>query len=49
MRTPSWDFAPATLAIQREMDLLYDSSLMADDDPSELNVVFQGMLAPPTA
>ncbi len=37
MRTPSWDFSPATLAIQREMGLLYDSSLMADDDPYELN------------
>ena len=36
MRTPSWDFSPATLAIQREMGLLYDSSLMADDDPYEL-------------
>ena len=28
MRTPSWDFSPATLKIQREMGLLYDSSLM---------------------
>ena len=37
MRTPSWDFSPATLSIQREMGLLYDSSLMADDDPYELN------------
>ena len=37
MRTPSWDFSPATLAIQREMGLLYDSSLMADDDPYELD------------
>jgi len=37
MRTPSWDFSPATLTIQREMDLLYDSSLMADKDPYELN------------
>lgn len=36
MRTPSWDFSPATLKIQREMGLLYDSSLMADDDPYEL-------------
>lgn len=36
MRTPSWDFSPATVAIQREMGLLYDSSLMADDDPYEL-------------
>ena len=37
MRTPSWDFSPATLTIQREMGLLYDSSLMADEDPYELN------------
>lgn len=36
MRTPSWDFSAATLGIQREMGLLYDSSLMADDDPYEL-------------
>ena len=37
MRTPSWDFSPATLTIQREMGLLYDSSLMADDDPYEID------------
>jgi peptidoglycan/xylan/chitin deacetylase (PgdA/CDA1 family) len=36
MRTPSWDFSPFTLKIQREMGLLYDSSLMADNDPYEL-------------
>ena len=36
MRTPSWDFSLATLAIAREMGLLYDSSLMADDEPYEL-------------
>jgi peptidoglycan-N-acetylglucosamine deacetylase len=36
MRTPSWDFSPATLKIQRELGLLYDSSLFADDDPYEL-------------
>ncbi len=36
MRTPSWDFSPATLTIQRELGLVYDSSLMADDDPYEL-------------
>jgi peptidoglycan/xylan/chitin deacetylase (PgdA/CDA1 family) len=36
LRTPSWDFSPNTLAIEREMELLYDSSLMADDDPYEL-------------
>jgi peptidoglycan-N-acetylglucosamine deacetylase len=36
MRTPSWDFSPHTLAIAREMGLLYDSSLMADVDCYEL-------------
>ncbi|MCW5750023.1 MAG: polysaccharide deacetylase [Alphaproteobacteria bacterium] len=36
MRTPSWDFSPNTLRIVRELGLLYDSSLMADDDPYEL-------------
>ena len=36
IRTPSWDFSPVTLAITREMGLIYDSSLMADDEPYEL-------------
>ncbi|MER5388473.1 polysaccharide deacetylase [Saccharopolyspora sp. NPDC002686] len=36
IRTPSWDFSEHTLAITREMGLLYDSSLMADDEPHEL-------------
>ena len=36
MRTASWDFSPNTLQIIQEMGLLYDSSLMADDDPYEL-------------
>jgi peptidoglycan-N-acetylglucosamine deacetylase len=36
IRTPSWDFSPATLAIARDMGLLYDSSLMADVDCYEL-------------
>jgi peptidoglycan-N-acetylglucosamine deacetylase len=36
MRTASWDFSTATLGIIREMGLLYDSSLMADDEPYEL-------------
>ena len=36
MRTASWDFSPNTLQIIVEMGLLYDSSLMADDDPYEL-------------
>jgi peptidoglycan-N-acetylglucosamine deacetylase len=36
IRTPSWDFSPNTLRIERELDLLYDSSLMADEDCYEL-------------
>jgi peptidoglycan/xylan/chitin deacetylase (PgdA/CDA1 family) len=36
IRTASWDFSVDTLGIIREMGLLYDSSLMADDDPYEL-------------
>ena len=36
MRTPSWDFSDNTLRIAVEMGLLYDSSLMADDEPYEL-------------
>jgi peptidoglycan-N-acetylglucosamine deacetylase len=36
IRTPSWDFSPSTLAIARDMGLLYDSSLMADVDCYEL-------------
>jgi peptidoglycan/xylan/chitin deacetylase (PgdA/CDA1 family) len=36
LRTPSWDFSPHTLTIERELGLLYDSSLMADDDPYEI-------------
>lgn len=36
LRTPSWDFSPNTLRIEREMGLLYDSSLMADEDCYEL-------------
>jgi len=36
MRTPSWDFSPHTLAFVRELGLIYDSSLMADDEPYEL-------------
>ncbi|PWV95636.1 polysaccharide deacetylase [Hoeflea marina] len=36
MRTASWDFSPSTLKIAREMGLIYDSSLMADDEPYEL-------------
>jgi peptidoglycan-N-acetylglucosamine deacetylase len=36
LRTPSWDFSPSTLRIVKEMGLLYDSSLMADEDCYEL-------------
>lgn len=36
IRTASWDFSVDTLDIIREMGLLYDSSLMADDEPYEL-------------
>lgn len=36
IRTPSWDFSPATLGIIRELGLMYDSSLMADDEPYEI-------------
>jgi peptidoglycan/xylan/chitin deacetylase (PgdA/CDA1 family) len=36
LRTPSWDFSWNTLAIEKEMGLLYDSSLMSDEDCYEL-------------
>lgn len=36
LRTPSWDFSPNTLRIETELGLLYDSSLMADEDCYEL-------------
>lgn len=36
MRTASWDFSTDTMNIIRELGLLYDSSLMADDDAYEL-------------
>ncbi len=36
LRTASWDFSDATLQIMREMGLLYDSSMMSDDEPYEL-------------
>ena len=36
MRTPSWDFSWHTLEIAAEMGLLYDSSLMSDEDCYEL-------------
>ena len=36
-RAPSWNFSPNTLRIVREMGFRYESSLMADDRPYELN------------
>lgn len=36
-RAPSWNFSPNTLDIIRDMGFLYDSSLMADDRPYEIN------------
>jgi peptidoglycan-N-acetylglucosamine deacetylase len=36
IRTASWDFSVNTLDIIRELGLLYDSSLMADDDAYEI-------------
>jgi peptidoglycan/xylan/chitin deacetylase (PgdA/CDA1 family) len=38
LRTPSWDFSPNTLRIEQELGLLYDSSLMADEDCYELEL-----------
>ena len=35
-RAPSWNLSPNTLQIIRELGFLYESSLMADDDPYEL-------------
>jgi peptidoglycan/xylan/chitin deacetylase (PgdA/CDA1 family) len=36
LRTPSWDFSPATMKLVKEFGLVYDSSLMADDRPYEI-------------
>lgn len=36
IRTPSWDFSEHTLGLIQELGLLYDSSLMADDEPYEI-------------
>jgi peptidoglycan/xylan/chitin deacetylase (PgdA/CDA1 family) len=36
LRTPSWDFSLSTLKFICEFELLYDSSLMADDRPYEI-------------
>jgi peptidoglycan-N-acetylglucosamine deacetylase len=38
MRTPSWDFSPATMKLAHELGLMYDSSLMADDRPYEVMI-----------
>ncbi len=35
-RAPSWNMSPATLQIVRDLGFLYESSLMADDNPYEL-------------
>ena len=35
-RAPSWNFSPNTLKIIKELGLIYDSSLMSDDDPYEI-------------
>jgi peptidoglycan/xylan/chitin deacetylase (PgdA/CDA1 family) len=36
-RAPSWNFSPHTLDLLLELGFLYDSSLMADDRPYELD------------
>jgi len=36
-RAPSWNFSDSTLELLIDMDFLYDSSLMADDRPYEIN------------
>ncbi len=36
IRTPSWDFSRSTIKLIKELGLLYDSSLMADDRPYEI-------------
>jgi len=37
-RSPSWQFSAATLGLLREQGFLYDSGMMADDDPYEIFV-----------
>jgi peptidoglycan-N-acetylglucosamine deacetylase len=37
-RSPSWQFSAATLGLLREQGFLYDSGMMADDDPYEIIV-----------
>lgn len=36
-RAPSWNFSPNTMSIVRDLGFTYESSLMADEDPYELN------------
>lgn len=36
LRAPSWDVSTATISAEKELGLLYDSSLMADDDCYEI-------------
>jgi len=43
IRTPSWDYSPNTARLVKELGLLYDTSLMADDSPYE--VVLEGRLS----
>jgi peptidoglycan/xylan/chitin deacetylase (PgdA/CDA1 family) len=35
-RSPSWEFSGATLSLLREFNFLYDSGMMADDEPYEI-------------
>jgi peptidoglycan/xylan/chitin deacetylase (PgdA/CDA1 family) len=37
-RSPSWEFSNATVGLLREFGFLYDSGMMADDDPYEIVV-----------
>lgn len=37
-RSPSWEFSGATVDLLREFNFLYDSGMMADDDPYEILV-----------
>jgi peptidoglycan-N-acetylglucosamine deacetylase len=36
IRTPSWEYSANTLGVILELGLMYDSSLMADDEPYEV-------------
>jgi peptidoglycan/xylan/chitin deacetylase (PgdA/CDA1 family) len=37
-RSPSWQFSPATLDLLRQSGFLYDSGMMADDEPYDILV-----------